>query len=714
MTIFLAASSTTNQLSTDTLRIGLVLSGGGARGFAHIGVLKVLQQAGITPDFVVGTSMGSIVGGLYAIGLSPQELESLALQEDWNSLFEDKINRSDLPIDQKQYADLYIASVPLNGFTPQLPLGLINGQKIQSLLDRLTWPVNQYFNFDQFPIPYRCIASDVVSAEAVELAQGYLSPSMRASMSIPTVFTPMQIDSHLLVDGGAILNFPVQNVLDLGADVVIGVDVGTPPKSKQELGNFIDIINQTIGFRNTETNPHQQELCDILIIPDLQGLTSFDFNEAEIFIAQGESAAMELYDQLIALGVHHPQNENFNPSLLNPDSVLISEIYVIGLENVTQNLVLSALGFEIPCWINRDLMSEGIDRIYSTQFFEKVSYFIHSTDSIDVLIIKVEENKNDFLNLGLRYDSYQNAKLLLNGTFRNKFFKGSRLMVDINLGEDYSINLDYIVNTAFSYITNRINLLFSLGYQQEYFYLYRLNRKYASLKYKTLLLENTVGVILEKDFQYRLGYVAEHVEINPSVAPPEYSKETYNQISYLMVLDIDKLNRLAFPSRGVKFNLTGRYLNKDFGSYYDLMQISGDGSVYLPVISNLSLFTGLYAGISEGDTIPIQYRFYTGGFKSTPGLNSALGFDRMEVSGLNLMLLRIGFQWEIISNRFISAQINSCCACSRLDDLGELTNYQTAAGISAGMNTFMGPIYISFAGKNIDNIYSFISIGHNF
>lgn len=674
----------------------------------------MLEQAGITPDYVVGTSMGSIVGGLYAIGLSPQELENLAVQEDWNSLFEDKISRSDLPIDQKQYSDLYIVSVPLNGFTPQLPLGLINGQKIQSLLDRLTWPVNQYCNFDQFPIPYRCIASDVVRAEAIELNQGYLSSSMRASMSIPTVFTPMQIDSHLLVDGGAILNFPVQNVIDLGADVVIGVDVGTPPKTEQELGNFIDIINQTIGFRNTETNPDQRELCDILIIPDLQGLTSFDFNEAETFIAQGESAAMELYDQLIALGEHHPENENFNPSWLIPDSVFISEIYVIGLDNVTQNLVLSALGFEIPCWINRDLMSEGIDRIYSTQFFEKVSYFIHSTDSIDVLIIKVEENKNDFLNLGLRYDSYQNAKLLLNGTFRNKLFKGSRLMVDIKLGEDYSINLDYIVNTAFSYINNRINLLFSLGYQQEYFYLYRQDRKYASLKYKTLFLENTAGVILEKDFQYRLGYVAEHVEINPSVAPPEYNKETYNQISYLMVLDIDKLNRLSFPSGGVKFNLTGRYFNKDFGSYYDLMQISGDGSVYLPLISNLTLFTGLYAGISQGDTIPIQYRFYTGGFKSTPGLNSALGFDRMEISGINLMLLRIGFQWEIFPNRFISAQINSCCASSQLDDLGEVTNYQTAAGFSAGMNTIIGPIYISFAGKNIDNIYSFISIGHDF
>ncbi len=207
-------------------KIGLALSGGGAKGFAHVGVIKVLEEIGLPIDFITGTSMGSIIGGLYAIGYSVGELEELVTATDWNDLFRDRVRRRDLAIESKMLDGRYMLSLPLNGLAPGLPTGLIAGQKISKLFERLTLPYHDVSDFRQFPIPFACVATDIVTGEVVVLDHGYLPEAMRASMSIPSVFTPVEIDDHLLVDGMLVRNFPVEEVRALGADIIIGVDVG--------------------------------------------------------------------------------------------------------------------------------------------------------------------------------------------------------------------------------------------------------------------------------------------------------------------------------------------------------------------------------------------------------------------------------------------------------------------------------------------------------
>ena len=270
--------------------VGIAFSGGGARGFAHIGVLKVLEEVGMPIDYVSGTSMGSIVGGLYACGYTTAEIESLAVYTDWDEMFSDTVGRRKLAMAYKFWDARYATSFPLRRGLPELPSGLIAGQKITKLLDRLTLHVQDVEKFTELPTPFVCLATDIENGEAVVRDHGDLANAIRASMAIPTVFTPVVVDDRLLVDGGVARNLPAKDVRDLGADIVIGIDSSSPLYKKGELNTMIKIMDQTVSFQIAGTSREQKKLCDILIEPETEK-QGFQFDEAPYFIAQGEAAA---------------------------------------------------------------------------------------------------------------------------------------------------------------------------------------------------------------------------------------------------------------------------------------------------------------------------------------------------------------------------------------------------------------------------------------
>ncbi|PLX24037.1 MAG: hypothetical protein C0599_03100 [Salinivirgaceae bacterium] len=216
-------------------KVGLVLSGGGAKGMAHVGFLKVLEEAGIRPDYITGTSMGSIVGGLYAIGYNAYEIEAMLQSQNWNDVLSNDMQLSDISINEKDQYGKYIAELPIQGREISLPKGLIFGQHVMELLNYFTLPAYDIHDFDSLPIPFKCIGADITNADIVELDTGSLAMAMRASMSIPTAFTPVMWGDKLLVDGGLSRNFPVQEVREMGADIVIGVYTGGVLKDKDEL-----------------------------------------------------------------------------------------------------------------------------------------------------------------------------------------------------------------------------------------------------------------------------------------------------------------------------------------------------------------------------------------------------------------------------------------------------------------------------------------------
>ena len=294
---------TVSAQESQRLRVGLVLSGGGAKGFAHIGTLKLIDSLQIPIDYIAGTSMGAIVGGLYAIGYTGDEIEKLAQRNDWEEIFSDAPPRPQLPFFQKEQTGRYQLEFGLDKLKPVTPSGLIFGQKVSLLLSSYTYPFEKIDDFDKLPIPFRCIAVDLITGNEVVLHKGSLAKALRASMSIPTVFSPVAWGDSLLADGGIMNNMPVDVARRMGAEIVITVDVQSPLQKREELNSALAVLNQTVSLVGTERWRANIASTDVMIRPDISGFTPADFNRDKIgqLLLRGDQAARLALPQLLEL-----------------------------------------------------------------------------------------------------------------------------------------------------------------------------------------------------------------------------------------------------------------------------------------------------------------------------------------------------------------------------------------------------------------------------
>ena len=421
-------------------KIGLVLSGGGAKGFAHVGVLKVIDELGIPIDYISGTSMGSIIGGFYSIGYSARDIETMIKNQNWKQLLGDHISRKYVPFHEKKNYERHVLSFPIKPKGIQLPSGIVKGQNVLNLFERLSIDYHNQTDFKKLPIPFVCVATDIETGEEVVLDKGYLPDAMRASMAIPTLFSPIEIDGRLLVDGGMINNFPVKEVVKMGADIVIGVDVQSGPKSKKELNTFIDIINQSVSLMALNKYKENIDFVDVYIKPKISKYSVGSFEEADSLIYKGEQMGREFIPQLLALKEKYNLKKEERKQYVPPtDSTkyFISEVDVTGLKEVSNSLLLGKLNIETPDTVDLKSLQTGIDRIYGSRYFDKVDFQMLGGDE-KVLRLRVKERTTKRFNVGVRYDSDNKAGVLLNTTFRNKLRSGSRLSFDFEIGRESS------------------------------------------------------------------------------------------------------------------------------------------------------------------------------------------------------------------------------------------------------------------------------------
>ena len=288
-------------------KVGLVLSGGAARGLAHVGVLKALEEQGIHIDAIAGTSMGAVIGGLYASGYKIDELEKLALSIDWQEALSDAPEREDVPFRRKQDDRDFLVKQKLSfrdDGSLGLPLGVIQGQNLALLLESLLAHSSDIRDFDKLPIPFRAVATDIVNGEKVVFRKGHLPQVIRASMSIPAVFAPVEINGQLLVDGGMVDNIPVDVAREMGVDIVIVVDIGTPLRGRKQLNTVFDILNQSITLMtrsNSEVQLASLKPDDILIQPALASYGATDFGRSLDIINAGYRATQVLEKRLASL-----------------------------------------------------------------------------------------------------------------------------------------------------------------------------------------------------------------------------------------------------------------------------------------------------------------------------------------------------------------------------------------------------------------------------
>ncbi|MGN6492610.1 MAG: patatin-like phospholipase family protein [Agriterribacter sp.] len=428
-------------------KVGLVLSGGGARGMAHIGVLKAMEEAGLRPDYITGTSMGSIIGGLYSIGYSADELEKIISTVHWDEILGNRISWDKVAIEEKPWYGRYLIELPAKRpFQPSLPGGMIEGEKLQELLSDLTRRVHNIEEFSQFPIPFACVATDIATGTPVVLRKGDIAASIRASMAIPAVFTPVVINDTLLVDGGLVRNFPVQEVIDMGADIVIGVFVSTDLLKKDRLNNLLLILLQSSFVLSSEDSERQKKKADYYIQPDLEGFSSASFDASNDIIQRGIESGKAYFPVFKKLA---DSLNNISPAPVpvvfkQPDHYIISNVSVHGNKRIPADLIKGKMKIKKGEKINPASIEEKVSLVYGTGHFDHVRYRVKTDEKGDHLLVDVKETTPAKFKAAVHYDTENKAGINLNYTLRNALLSNSRLVTEIDLSEYPRANVNYL------------------------------------------------------------------------------------------------------------------------------------------------------------------------------------------------------------------------------------------------------------------------------
>ena len=441
---------------TDRPLIGLALGGGGARGYAHIGVLQVLEEMRIPFDYIAGTSMGSIVGGLAATGMNSSEILDVVNNADWNDLFNDNTDRADIPARRKAEDDLGLFG-PKFGVgrnSESLPEGVIAGQKVMFMFETVTSQRVQTRDFDALPVPFRAVATDIASGDMVVLGDGSLSMAMRASMAVPAYFDPVRHERGLLVDGGLVRNLPVDVVRDMGADIVIAVDVGTPLKAAEDIGNILSIVDQMSSLlivKNTQKQIADMDKRDVLIVPDLgHEISAADFTAIDNVVPLGFEAAERLRDRLAEFSVSEEEylehRRQIDQCVTGPPKV--NFVKLNNHSRFSDEVIDELISVEAGDLLATDELDYDLRQIYGLGFIHYARYEVIKENGLTGVEIEVLQSSRgeDFLETGLAINGSGRGTEI---SFRAAYLKtdldnrGSEIRTGIQLGNDPAILVDY-------------------------------------------------------------------------------------------------------------------------------------------------------------------------------------------------------------------------------------------------------------------------------
>jgi len=685
-------------------KIGLVLSGGGAKGMAHIGALKVLEEAGVKPDYITGTSMGSIVGGLYAIGYTPAEIEEIVTSQDWTDLLTDKISRVNVAMDEKDHMEQYALSFPLVNNKVKLPSGLVSGHNVTNLLSSLTWQVHSIENFDEFPIPFRCIATDLETGKAVVLKDGYLPDAIRASMSIPSMFNPIEIDNQLLVDGGLVRNLPAQDVIEMGADIIIAVDVGTQLAIKKELDSFVAVMNQVINLHGAYSTLDQRKLCDIIIDPKLDEYSIMSFTEVDSIIQRGEDAARIKLPELIELAkTQRSYTRVKNKTILKEeDPIYISKIYIQGLRNVSRKLVKGKLQLKKNRWISQKKIAKAIDRVYGSQYFERVTFKLEPNKGAYNLYIRVVEKDVNSFGFGIHYDDEFKSAVHFNFNYRNLLAEGSTSAIDLKLSENPYYGASYFFHTGWK---PGLGLGIKGFYQTIDLPVYNesADANLAQLKIYNYVADFKLQTILSNYLVWGGGIQRQHYKVFDEVILFDEEYKYYvGLLGAYAFIKLDNLDRKIYPNSGSKiygefmwYSDTGRFEKEE--TFDDFTRIMIKSKKYFSLFKKLNLKNEVVFGSAVTNIDLPSSNFFLGGNNSPmPEMIPFAGKKVFEEMNSNVFVYSIQLRYKLYINVYAAVIANAGNITSEFKNLLQLDNYFYGSAFKMAAITPIGPLEIQY------------------
>ena len=737
-------------LSAQRPKVGVVLCGGGAKGAAHVGVLKVLEENKIPIDYIVGTSMGAIVGGLYAIGYTADELDSLIMAQDWNVVMSDRIPRDSRSFQSRRQQDEYVLRIPFGAgdysrlgaraqrrpedasILSNIPLAMVDGQNIYNLFTKLSVGYQDSLDFNRMPIPFACVAVDLIGKKEVVFHSGRFVDAIRSSMAIPGYFSPVRIDDMVLIDGGALNNYPVDVARSMGADIIIGVKLGEIEKSEPVIENIGDLALEVMDLYMDTKLANAIADTDILIAPSTKGYNtlSFDTQSLRQLIDNGEKAARDKQEDLQKMkdfldrSQQHfigpmKQQERYRKAVrLDRDSITLGTVSYNGLNLKIANLLLSNSPLKPGARISGADLEKEVTRFYNTAAFQSVTYLLGGqTDPYDLQLNFVMGRPSE-LGLGFRFDSEEVAAILLGVNINSNTLYGSKFSFKAKLA--YNMQAEFKYSYAFKSLAQ-----FYTSYAFRSSNLNILNRGMVS----NMGFSDhswTVGFATSKvrDIDIRMGARADLFNYRRLLMEGEDLRSYDTDLkrnkffSAFFEAEVDRRDQQYFPTRGFDFEGGFHYyINSPFGDYYNFSVANAHFSTVVPAGDRLAFILSLDNRTILGNKVPLVYGNFMGGLLAGRYLDHQIpfiGFNYTHVFRNVLTIATLDTRYRILDNHYVFA---SAAYARDFDKLSEAFQDKAALGVRLGYsyNSVIGPLSANLQWSNYTGkLGAYVSIGYAF
>ncbi|WP_292011058.1 patatin-like phospholipase family protein [Chryseobacterium sp.] len=688
-------------------KIGLSLAGGGAKGFSHVGVLKVLDSLGVKVDYISGTSMGAIVGGLYASGYTGKDIEKIVMDTDFYSLIMDPKSRQESTFFNKT-VDKYILSIPLKNGKVTLPSSISTGQKNVYLLKELFKNVSNIQDFSQLPIPFMCVATNLESGNMQIFEKGDLVQSIMASSAFPSLMDPVKIGDSIYIDGAMTVNYPSKPLKDKGIDIVIGVDLNQDLSTREDLNNIIAILNQVIDFGIQKDTRKQYKYTDINIKPNLKGMSATSYDEKKKILDSGYAEGLKYASILNELPKRSFDRLRQAVNPIYSNVYKIDSLALIGGKIYGKNYVLGKMGLRFPSMQTYGSINKKIDRLIATNNYRFINYDIVPENDANYLKLYVTEDETrHFLKVGLHYDEVFKTGLLLNYSAKRLLFKNTNLSLDVVVGDKPRYYFNYFIDNG--YIPGFG--IYSSGMDFDI----KNNENNTLETWRHLRNEAYIQSVWKDKFAVGGGISYDYFESNINGDNENYSR----YLNPYVFLKSDTQNDKDFPTKGFYLAAEGKLIDLLSSEVQDKpVQIKADIKINIPLSRQFTYRLNLYGGITIGEELPNFYQFRLGGIfeQNVANFKRLGGFYFAQLNTNNVVLISNDLQFKFNKNYFLTGNFSFANLSNDIsfEDAAKL-NY-SSVGITAGYKSPFGQIKINFSHSLRDNqtgIFSVI-LGHWF
>ena len=716
LVLALAASADARE-AHERPRIGLALSGGGTKAGAHIGVLRVLEANRVPIDFIAGTSAGAIIGGLYAAGLSPDEIETAVAGIDWNDMLQDAPPRRDLPFRRKRDDLDYLVDYR-PGFSDgelKLPMGFVHGQKVTNFFRRHLERVAVTRDFDELPIPLRVVATDLETGEPIIIGEGDLALAIRASMAIPVFFSPVVIDGRRLIDGGPSNNLPIDVVRDMGADIVIAVDITAPLLVGDQLDSVLSIADQMTNMLTQRTvREHIATLSasDILIRPNLEGLTGMDFERTLDAVGPGEAAADDLRPSLAPWSLDDERYRAYRAALDIPETTTEHVIQFIEVRNqssISTETIRNHLGFAIGDPIDRNRIERGIAYVYGLDLFERIDYrIVHRGPDVGILIDIVPKPWGpSYLQFGLRLSedfssgSDFNVGIAYLRTEANSLGGEWRAQVDLGERQGLSVNWFQPISRRSRYFVEAEGFV-----QRRFFRLYDEASALADLRVSGWGIGASAGKEIGASGEFRLGWNHFNGETDTTVGEIDILDDRVDLGEWFTTLLYDRLDDINFPRSGISASVGAFWSRGSAGADTNFEQVTGS-LLAARSWGDYSLVSSVEGGTTLDDDAPLQSQFLLG------GLGRLSGHPANRFIGQHYALANVTAYRRLRPSLWLPTYAGISLELGNVwndrDDISA-NSALVAGAVYAGADTLLGPLYLAWglAEGGEDTVYLYL------